>query len=237
MECMWCFLTKQFVTLAAVMQGISTTMHAEGDTGAERASAVEESQAKTPLISAALVIEFSYLRLLAIGAINISRLTVFEQIFDIFVVLLRFLYFPLQIVDSWSSHDNILDNNRRILLLWLLEHNWLDLVVGNWVNLSYLLLAILVRVQIRLDNLSRHLWLAIRVWRNLVVLYTWLLILGLDRLLVLLHSRLGILRLVNWLANNWLLAVNLAHSRLHHWKSVRYGWIVHLVWFFLRLHL
>ena len=100
MECMWCLLTKQFVTLVAVMQGISTTMHAEGDTGAECASAVEESQAKTPLISAALVIEFSYLRLLAIRAKNIFSLTVFEQISDIFVVLLRFLNFPLQIVDS-----------------------------------------------------------------------------------------------------------------------------------------
>ena len=100
MKSMWCLLTNQFATFIAMMQGISATRHAEWDGGAECASTVEKSHANAPLVSTALVMGFSFLSLLAIGANNISGLSVFCQIFEVFVVLLRFLDFPLYVIDS-----------------------------------------------------------------------------------------------------------------------------------------
>ena len=103
----WCLLAKHFATLFAGMQRISDRIYAEGDAGAKRTPTVEQSHANAPLISTALVSNFSILLLTAIGANNFSWNTVFCQMFDVFVVLLRFFYFMLQIGDSWSLHDTI----------------------------------------------------------------------------------------------------------------------------------
>ena len=103
----WCLLAKHFATLFAGMQRVSARIYAEGDAGAKRTPTVEQSHANAPLISTALVSNFSILLLTAIGANNFNWNTVFCKMFDVFVVLLRFFYFMLQIGDSWSLHDTI----------------------------------------------------------------------------------------------------------------------------------
>ena len=70
MSCPWCFLAKNFATLFAGMQRVSDRMYTKGDAGANRTPTVEQSHANAPLISTALVSDFSILLLAAIGTNN-----------------------------------------------------------------------------------------------------------------------------------------------------------------------
>ena len=112
--------------------------------------------------------------------------------FDVFVVLLRFFYFMLQIGDSWSLHDTIQSHLR--VRKYLSVHAGLDMAnTCIWVWL----------------NLCLHLWLTIHTWLNLIELVAW--ILSLYRLLILGLDLLGL-----WILVAWLLSLHMLILGLHH---------------------
>ena len=135
--------------------------------------------------------------------------------FDVFVVLLRFFYFMLQIGDSWSLHDTIQSHLR--VRKYLSVHAGLDMAnTCIWVWL----------------NLCLHLWLTIHTWLNLIELVAWLLSLKI-RLIRGLHHLLGLRVLVAWILSLYRLLI-LGLDLLGLWILV--AWLLSLHMLILGLH-